>query len=274
MNYKKLAVVLTIVVVAAVGLIALLSYNPAVASEKSRPPEADVPILDSAEESGNTVSLQEQLAILSQKATALTSQSGWVFVRLITISDTDRPNNGILPDGNVIPSSNVVESWYHVNEDGLVYESVSTMFTLDGQVVQTGVFAGSSSWNSATDEKSYQAPYFLGDMSDLASRAQEMIDRTGQMPEMTVTEADGRKIYTFTVYYKPDEPINGSDFDQAVTEMITIVSLDGDTGLPIQYDQIMVLEDGAERAFYRTSIKIQIGATPPDSIVKLIEQRK
>lgn len=64
------------------------------------------------------------------------------------------------------------------------------------------------------------------------------------------------------------------DFDQAVTETITIVTIDGNTGLPVQYDQIMALEDGAQRAFYRTRIEIQIGATPPDNIITLIEERK
>ncbi len=274
MNYKKLVIVFTVIVVAVIGLFVLLSFNSVTASERTHPPEVAAPGESDIESADSSLSPQEQLAILSQRAVALTSQPGWVFVRLITISDTDHPNNGILPDGNIIPSSNVVESWYHVNEDGLVYEDVGTMFTLDGEVVQTGVFAGSSSWNSATDEKSYMAPYFLGEMSDLASRAQEMIDRTGQMPDMVVTETDGKKIYTFTVHYKPDEPIYGSDFDQAVTEIITIVSLDDDTGLPIQYDQIMVLEDGTERAFYRTSIEIQIGATPPEGVVNLIEERK
>ncbi len=51
---------------------------------------------------------------------------------------------------------------------------------------------------------------------------------------MVVTETDGSKVYSFTVSYTPDEPIKGPDFDQAVTAIITSVSIDNDTGLPVQ----------------------------------------
>ena len=255
--------------------ILLLLFNFRATSESATSLETVAFAENNTETAGSALSAQEQLAILNQKAVTLTSQPGWVFIRSTVVYDTDTENNGILPNGQEIPLSQINEDWFHINEDGLVYESVDTMYTTDGEVVQTAVFADNFSWNSATDEKSYQAPYSLDGMSgDLASLMQEMIDRTGQMPDMTVNELDGRKIYTFTISYEPDEPIKGFDFDQAVTEIITVVSIDNDTGLPVQYDQIMVFEDGTERAFYRTSFEIQIGVTPPENIVKLIEERK
>ncbi len=113
---------------------------------------------------------------MNQKAAALTSQPGWIFIRSTVLYDTDRKNNGILPNGQEIPLSQIIEDWFHVNEEGLVFESVSTMCATDGEFVQTGVYTDGFSWNSATDEGVTKSPYFLGDMSgDLASLIQEMI---------------------------------------------------------------------------------------------------
>lgn len=275
MNYKKLAAVFTLVVVAAVGVIILLSYNPAVASEKSHPPEADVPILDSTQESSNTVSPQEQLAILSQKATALSSQPGWVFVRSTIHYDTDRPNNGVLPNGQEIPLAQVFECWYHVNEDGLVFESVTTMFTLDGKIVQESVFANGVLWGSALDETSTQTPYFLTNMDGgFGNLARDFTAKTGQEPEVSVTELDGRIVYTFTVFEVHEGGMIFVDFDKPVAKTIKIASFDAETGFILQEEVISAFTDGTERTFSQANHEILINVVPPESISKILDQRR
>ncbi len=274
MNYKKLAAVFTLVVVAAVGVIVLLSYTPAVASEKSRPLEADVPILDSTQESSITVSSQEQLAILSQKATTLTSQPGWVFVRSTIHYDTDRPNNGVLPNGQEIPLAQVLECWYHINEDGLVFESVTTMFTLDGKIVQESVFANGVLWGSALDETSNQAPYFLTNMDGgFGDLAKDFTAKMGQEPEASVSELDGKKIYTFKVFEVYEGGMVFTDFDQPVAKTIKIASFDAETGFIVQEEVVTVFTDGTERTFSQANHEILINAVPPESISKILDQR-
>lgn len=257
------------------GVLILILLNSVTACESTHPSEVVAPGNDDGQNTGDVLSPQEQLAVLNQKAAALTSQPGWVYVRSIVIYDTDRKNIGVLANGQEIPLSQINEDWFHINEAGLVFESVSTMSASDGEIIQTSVYANGFSWNSATDERVPKSPYLLGDMSgDLASLIQEMIERTGQMPGMVITEAESGKVYTFTVTYTPAEPIKGPDFDQPVTAIITVVSINDETGLPVQHDQIMVLEDGTQRAFYRVSNEIQIGAMPPESIISIIEERK
>lgn len=266
---------LTLVLVAGVGLIALLTNNSAVASEKSHPPEVDVPIFDSTQESGDTISPQEQLALLNQKATVLTSQPGWVFVRTTVVYDTDRKNNGVLPNGQEIPLAQVFECWYHVNEDGLVFESVTTMFTLDGKIVQESVFANGVLWGSALDETSNQAPYFLTNMDGgFGDLARDFTAKTGQEPEVSVTELDGRKIYTFTVFEVHEGGMIFVDFDKSVAKTIKIASFDAETGFILREEVISVFTDGTERTFSQASHEILINVVPPESISKILDQRR
>jgi hypothetical protein len=77
---------------------------------------------------------------------------GWMHVHQHIIFDTDTKNNGVLPNGIVLPLSQINDIWYQIDDQGLVIELVSIMLNSDGQFVQVGVSSDGTSWNSATNE--------------------------------------------------------------------------------------------------------------------------
>jgi hypothetical protein len=217
----------------------------------------------------------EQLASLNEKASALTTQPGWIYIRSETVYDTDTENNGVLPNGMEIPLAQVSEEWYHINEAGLVDQSVSAMYNVDGETVQIDVVNNGVSWNSATDETTDWSPYAFGDTSGgLADLAQSALEETGQTLEMVTEKVNGRNVSTFTLPYTLTPPLKFPDYDQTATEITTIVSLDNKTGLAVAYTQVMTLEDGSQRTFYHTDVEFQADATPPDEILALLEAHK
>lgn len=261
MKYKKWAVVLTLLILASVGTIALLTHDFANASERSQPPEVGLPM--------------EQLAILNQKATALTNQPGWLFFRTTVVYDTDSKNNGILPDGQEIPLSQVLEVWFHLNDEGLVFEFVNTMLTLDGEVIQESVFLNGVVWSSATNEEYIQSAFFLTPLDGgFSSLADDYITRTGKMPDMSVTEQDGRKMVVFTIEEMYEQELTLSDFDQPVIGSKHSVSLDEETGFITQEEVVYYFSDGIIRSFYTAQTVIQVDAVPPEEIVVTLEARR
>lgn len=149
------------------------------------------------------------------------------------------------------------------------------MYTMDGEIVQIDVMVNGVSWNSATNETTDWSPYAFGDTSGgLADLIQVTLDETGQMVEMVTEKVNGQKVSTFTLHYPLAEPLTFPDYDQATTEITTIVSLDNKTGLAAAYAQIMLLADGSQRTYYHITVETQVGATPPEDVLALIEANK
>lgn len=216
---------------------------------------------------------QEQFSALYKKAVAITNQPGWIHVKDTVIGDSDQENNGVLPDGTVIPKSYTDESWFHINTGGLVFESLTTMFTLDGKKVQTSILHDNNYWNTATDKSTPQSPYSLGSFSgDFSSILNNYISRTNKSPLINTIDMNGRSVILFSIDDPQKVPLTPPDFKQPVTSVKTNAYFDNDTGFMIQRDEIMTLTDGTVRTLYTVTTDVEIGSRPPEKIISQIQK--
>jgi hypothetical protein len=216
---------------------------------------------------------QEQFLALYNKAVAITNQPGWIHVKDTVIGDSDQENNGVLPDGTVIPKSYTDESWFHINTGGLVFESLTTMFTLDGKKVQTSILHDNNYWNTATDKSTPQSPYSLGSFSgDFPSILKDYVSRTNKSPLINTIDMNGRSVILFSIGDPQKVPLTPPDFKQPVISVKTNTYFDSDTGFMVQRDEIMTLTDGTVRILYAVTIDVEIGSSPPEEIISQIQK--
>jgi hypothetical protein len=206
------------------------------------------------------------------KSEKLINQPGWIHVQETTSYDIDQENNGVLPDGQVIPLSYITDTWYHINSDGLVEESVSIMKSNDGaKTLQTSIFTDNKSWSSSDNQEMPQKPYSLGALDhNFFADVQDISKRLSIQPEQEVSE----NISTFAITEKLDQPLLTVDYKMPVYSISTFASFDSTTGLLVEIKRIMRFENGSERNYFHVTMKTETGIEPPKDILALIEQRK
>jgi hypothetical protein len=106
----NIATTLLIVLVAVFGY---LKYSDARANELMILP------LDSSNSSTSLKPTQQitpsnVISGFVNKSSKTINQPGWVHVVETTTYDIDQENNGVLPDGTVIPLSYINDSWFHI----------------------------------------------------------------------------------------------------------------------------------------------------------------
>ncbi len=195
---------------------------------------------------------------------------GWIHLREEAHYDTDEGNNGVLPNGAVIPLHQINDTWYHLNEELLVFESISIMQTMDGEIVQVGVVKNGVGWNSATGETEVSEPEKLNGfdfnfLNDLV-RMQDF----GIEPQVNrVTLSDGREGIQIVIVEKFEAPIKSVDYEKLNTKAETRALFDEETGYLLQKTVVIGFDDGSERVFLEMSQTV-IEETPPDDILQLL----
>ena len=96
--------------------------------------------------------VDQVLALLNDRARKRYSNT-WIHIKEERIFDIDVPNNGVLPNGEVIPLHQVNDIWYYVNAAGRITTTITIMHDEKGHVVQVGLCKDGVSWNSATKQK-------------------------------------------------------------------------------------------------------------------------
>lgn len=269
-----IATTLLIILVAVIGY---LKYSDARANNEMILP------LDSSSSSANLKQTQQITPIniisdLVKKSSKSLNQPGWVHVEETTTYDIDQQNNGILPDGTVIPLSYITDAWFHINKDGLVDQSASIMKSMDEEAIQISTFTNSVQRNSSSQYSPQgQNPYFLGPLDyNFAATVQEITLRKGSQPEfINANDSTRSGISTFAITDKLAAPLLTVDYEKPVVSYTTIASYDNSTGFLVEIKVIAKFEDGSERTFYNTTSKIENGVSaPPNDILMLIEERK
>jgi len=277
LNIKTISSVTTVLLIALVVAFAYSKYSDVRASEKNILP-LDSSRLNAEEESeANQQALPiDSISNLINKSAKTINQSGWVHVEETTVYDIDQENNGILPDGKMIPLSYINDSWYHINDEGLVDQSVSMMKSDTGEILQTTIFSNNVSWSSSANEDTAQGPFYLGALDyNFAADVQDILSRQSVQPEF-VNEKESIKsgISTFAVNEKLDPALLTVDYKMPVYSVSTFASFDNTTGFLTELNRVMKFEDGSERTYFHITLKIDTGLEPPKEIVTLIEERK
>jgi hypothetical protein len=203
------------------------------------------------------------LVDLNIKGRALYNQPGWVHVIQNIVYDTDKADRGRLPNGQVIPLVQVIEIWYHINEQKLVYEYVWSMSSQDGQTVDINVFRNNMVFDLMNNISNPQNPYSLTLDYQFADALDKFISTSGNHPVVTTVELNGKTATVFTINEKLDSPRTSEDFTQPIIESGSVVYFDPESGLLLKLERTVTLADGSKRIFYTDNMSIETNVQPP-----------
>jgi hypothetical protein len=277
LNIKIISSIATTLLIAFVVTFAYLKYSNVRASEKNiLPLDSRQSITNVKPEATQQVLPTDVISDLVNKSAKTINQPGWVHVQETTVYDIDQENNGILPDGKIVPLSYVNDSWYHINSNGLVDQSLSAMKSDTGEILQTTIFTNNSLWSSSANQDTPQGPYYLGSLDyNFAADVQDVLSRLSTQPEFVNSKDSADSgISTFVVNEKYDTPLLTVDYKIPVYSVSTIASFDNTTGFLVELKRVMKFEDGSERAYFHIVLKIETGTEPPKDVLTLIEERK
>jgi hypothetical protein len=215
---------------------------------------------------GGTTSSSEAkklLLDLTSKGRLLVNQPGWVHVTEKIVYDTDQKDRGTLPSGQTVPLVQMIEIWYHINEEKRVYEYVWTMNTTDGQTVETIVFRNNLAYNLTTNISSPVNPYPLSLDFEFADEMDNFILNSENHPIVTNGQVDGKQVTIFTLNEKLATPRTTADYTQPVNAVGSIASFDSESGLLVKLERTVILADGSKRTFYSDTLAVETGVQPP-----------
>jgi hypothetical protein len=218
------------------------------------------------------VSPTDLMSVLNKKSTAITIKTGWLHVIENVVYDVDKENLGTLPNNTVIPLEYKTGTWYHINDQGQVYEYVQTQSTKAGDIVQVSVFMDKVIVNLMTNFVLPMTPYTLGALDyRFANEMADYTSRTGKTPKLEITTVDGHNAAIFTIEETLSEPATTENYNEQVYGVRTIAYYDTNTGLLFRLERIRIFKDGSERNFYRTDITVEQNTIPPADILDYLK---
>jgi len=206
------------------------------------------------------------LTELTDKAKTLVNQPGWVHATEKIVYDTDKQERGTLSTGQTVPLVQIIDIWYHINAEKLVYEYVWTMSSQDGQTIETIVFLNYLLYNLTTNISNPLNPYPLTLDFQFADEMDNFISRTGNHPVVTTAEINGKTADVFTLDEQLASPRTTEDYTQPINAIGSIAFFDAGSGLLLKLVRTVTLADGTKRTFYTDYITVEIGVQPPQDV--------
>jgi hypothetical protein len=167
------------------------------------------------------------------------SQPGW-FHSAWTVDAA--VSGGSMPNGEPIPAQYTSESWYYVDEKGMVIRVITLMKTPEGKVFQAAVIDGGQARNSAFSEVTDNEPYPL---TDLLHSGYDEITANADLIPAALREYAGRVEISFVEAYQ--QPLKLVGIDQEVIQTEIRFTIDPNTGLVSKREVFSTFVDGTQR---------------------------
>lgn len=213
---------------------------------------------------------------VTQEISAKSTLGVWLHIRQEWVFDQDTPNNGVLPNGMVIPNQQIDDIWYQVNDQGLVVESVTIMRTMDGKIIQVGVASKGTGWNSATHETTPQEQFRLEQGlldSNFLNNDLKWLEKFGNVAEIKdMGLTDNNSGVEIVIGAKNDTPVKTDSYNQPYTRGETRAIFDKATGFLISRGVTFWLMDGSQRKFSQLTQKITI-EQPTNEVLGYLAQK-
>ena len=215
------------------------THKPVPANATVQPPP-----LDEAQQLGVSSLLND----LKQKALTLhpMSQPGWYLFRSEVISDIDAPNVGVLANGAEIPTHYTQETWMNFDAQGRLFQQVTLMKTMEGQVFQAGVTSDGKGWNSTTGEIH---PSIEVNFSDMLFGAYNRVVSGMQVSPVTANQSvlEGREVVELSLQERYQQPLKLEGLDEKVVQTTGRLTFDKVNGMQIKDEIIATMVDGSQR---------------------------
>jgi len=166
-------------------------------------------------------------------------QAGWYHS---TWTVDNAVGGGSMPNGEPIPAQYTSESWYYVDDKGMVIRVITLMKTPEGKVFQAGVIDGGKGRNSAFSEVTDNKPY---PFTDLLNGGYDEIKSNADLIPAALREVADRVEISFVEAYQ--QPVKMVGLDQEIIQSEIRFTIDPNTGLVTKREVLSTFVDGAQR---------------------------
>lgn len=227
----------------------------------------DGPVVSSGSEA-------DQLVLEFNAKSTANLRALWIHVQQNIKYDNDLGNNGTLPNGMPIPSAQINDTWYHLDDKGFVTEVVSIMHSEDGEIVQVGVGSNNTGWNSATNEKSPFEQYTIDGFDyGFLKKDLQWLESYGNIPKITnVNLSNGDQGMEIVICAKYDEPVNTNEYDKPSIQAETRAVFDSTTGYLVSRIVTIWFLDGSQRVFSDMIQKVTL-ESPTDEVLNFLSEK-
>lgn len=213
----------------------------------------------------------EMLQALNGRALAAL-RPGWVHLHEEKHYFTEAENNGVLPNQVAIPNDQIIDTWFNIRADRRILQSVSIMRTMDGQIVQVGVFSNGRAWNSATNEVQTEEPFRLEGFDYNFLRELQRLQAFGAKVEMREQKTpDGGEGTLFIVRLLSGAPEKFDDFSRPVIASERRGLFSKESGYLIEEEVIFTFDDGSQQIYSRVTQEIKF-EPPADEALNYLAQ--
>ncbi len=216
---------------------------------------------------------QQYLQRLAAKTRQLYRDT-WVHVLERRFFDVDVSNNGVLPNGAVIPLNQINEFWYRIDARGEVTTLLTIMKTTEGEIVQTGICRQGRSWNSISKE---MGECVLGPLQldgGFQRQMQWLLAQGGVVSYAGVTRLnETQRVYKIHLTTSWAQPWYGDAYKQGIVQASEEATFDAETGVLVEWKTIFRLVDGSQRIYRRIIWQVSTATKLPAEVEKLLEQK-
>lgn len=213
---------------------------------------------------------QEVQSLLAKRQSEVLQGAEWIHV--VELHQRNKETAGSLSTGQPIPLNYILETWYHLNGEGKVFEFVNMMKSETNEIVQVSIYANAI-WQNLTVGETWQGdPPTLnldyGFSNDLAMSPSwgSTVNREENML------SDGTSALVFSIRDEFDQPTKIEGYEKLIIRGETRVHFDAQSGALLSWDRIFVDENGEQ--FYSEQMKVQTfekSDPPPNDVLKYLE---
>lgn len=207
---------------------------------------------------------------LSRTADELLAAPGWVATLEEWEHDVDNESYGYLSDGSPQPRIYQRETWYHIDENGRVFESVSFVRDSEENILETSAFAEGQFVTSAAPEEPFPQDAYRLHLNEqfLGNLAAHLRQGNGSA---SLAELDEQTVMLFRV----DESFTNNDpalYTQAIIGDQISAYLDLETGLLRALQTVARLEDGSQRTLELMRLRVANDQEPPEAVLEVLNE--
>jgi hypothetical protein len=194
--------------------------------------------------------------------------TGWVVMRTEMIRDIDEVYS--LPNGVNEVKDFIEETWIHFNEDQFVDRMVSLEKSFNGEMIQYSIFEEGRIWNSVSNQYEDRGAMQATELD--RGFIQQLLDTYKQWPEavtMEMIEDDQIARFTVTTDLPFPSVVGHYSKEKLGVKFLKYIDFEISSGSLMEYENIVVFEDGSQRVNNNMTLTIDQNVTPSEEVMML-----
>jgi len=228
---------------------------------------------------GEAEGLYKKASTLAEKyAKSFNSRPGEWYHWQTMVSD-DSSLKMVYPDGSPIPATTIHESWYMLNQQGMIENGLYLVKNQDGQILQQVVYRQNVAYNLTFPDiapikmtADTFGPQSFFDFDFLKDMRKSLDTDTFTNLEAKSIDIGGRAYLQFALQWEYETPVTFAELSAPARSVITHLTFDTETGASNQIDTTYHLTDGTETTYSLIVTILEKLPSLPAEIQQLIDQ--